>query len=90
MQLVCHKLCELGIAGKLGEWLHDFYLLRCQTVVASCAISETSIFSRIPEETVMEPQLFMVVHPDMSSVIQSATLTNYADDTKVVSEAVNI
>ena len=82
--MICHKLRDLGIVGKLGEWLHDFLKDRSQAVVANGAISrKTLIVSGVPQGTVLGPLLFIVALSDMPSVIQSATLTSYADDTKV-------
>ena len=57
---------------------------RSQAVVANGAISQkTLIVSGVPQGTVLGPLLFIVALSDMPSVIQSATLTSYADDTKV-------
>ena len=82
--MICHKLRLLGINGKLGEWLHDFLKDRTQTVAVDGALSRgTLITSGVPQGTVLGPLLFVVALSDMPRAAKSATLTSYADDTKV-------
>lgn len=82
--MICHKLRDLGIVGKLGEWLHDFLKDRSQVVVANGATSnDTQIVSGVPQGTVLGPLLFIMALSDMPSATQRATVTSYADDTKV-------
>lgn len=33
--MICHKLRDIGIVGKLEEWLHEFLSERNQAVVAN-------------------------------------------------------
>ncbi len=81
---ICHKLRSLGIVGKLGEWLHDFLTDRSQVVAANGAHSKGStIRSGVPQGTVLGPLLFVIALSDLPSVISTATLTSYADDTKI-------
>eukprot|EP00106_Octopus_bimaculoides_P015617 XP_014783059.1 PREDICTED: RNA-directed DNA polymerase from mobile element jockey-like [Octopus bimaculoides] len=82
--MICHKMQNLGITGKLGEWLHDFPKGRSQTVVANGAHSqEALILSEVPQGTVLGPLLFVVALSDMPPAVQSANLTSYAVDIKV-------
>ena len=82
--MICHKLRNFGIIGKLGEWLHDFLKDRSQTVVANGATSSnTQIISGVPQGTVLGPLLFIIALSDIPSATQRVVVTSYADDTKV-------
>ena len=37
--ILCHKLREIGISGKLGVWLHNFLSNRKQFIIANGMIS---------------------------------------------------
>lgn len=83
--MICHKLPLLSITWKIIEWLHDILKGRNQAAAPNRALSkEIVIESRVPQRTVMEPLLFMVALSDMSLVTQIASLTSYANGTKVV------
>ncbi|GAB1600040.1 hypothetical protein Ahia01_000281500, partial [Argonauta hians] len=82
--VICHKLRDLGVTGKLGEWIHDFLTNRTQTVKACGATSdEITIASGVPQGTVLGPLLFIISLVDMPSSIQGAKVISYADDTKI-------
>ncbi|GAB1597390.1 hypothetical protein Ahia01_000015400, partial [Argonauta hians] len=82
--VLCHKLLELGIGGKLGEWIHNFLQDRKQTVMIDGFFSADShIRSGVPQGTVLGPLLFTIALYDLPLATQTSTIMTYADDTKV-------
>ena len=41
--ILLHKARQMGIAGKLGTWLHSFLTGRTQCVAADGAVSQSSV-----------------------------------------------
>lgn len=82
--MTCHKLCDLGMVGELGEWLQDFLKDRHRAVTANGANSkETQIANGVPQSTDLGPSLFILDLSDILSDAQIATLASCANDTKV-------
>ena len=81
--ILCHKLKELGISGKLGIWLNCFLNQRQQAVWANGALSELiRVLSSVPQGTVLGPVLFIILINDISDGILSR-LATFADDTRI-------
>jgi hypothetical protein len=59
--LLCHKLRSMGISGKLGVLLHNFFSHRKQVVLANGTQSRSSdVRSGVPQGTVLGPVLFLM------------------------------
>lgn len=44
--MICHKVADLGLAGKLGEWVHDFLKEESYSALANRAtLEETNVVS---------------------------------------------
>ena len=79
-----HKLRDLGIHDKVGNWIHAFLHNRQQTVVVDGHHSTNStVVSGVPQGTILGPILFLVLILDISQGTSSTTrISSFADDTR--------
>lgn len=69
----------------------DFLNIRSPAVAADANfITETLIESEAGRRFELKGLLFMVAFSAVSSIVQTATLTNYVDDTKVMQTVMQI
>ena len=89
--ILCHKLREMGITGKLGVLLHDFLSDREQVILANRVKSESSkVRSGVPQGTVLGPILFLILINDIDKNINSSSFVSlYADDTRITRKIQN-
>ena len=84
--ILCSKLKNLGIGGKIGVWLHSFLTNRTQQVSANGAISSpVPVLSGVPQGTVLGPILFIIMISDMDKDLIEAFIALFADDTRACS-----
>jgi hypothetical protein len=82
-QRLISKLKAYGIKGKLLGWISDFLSGRSQRVVVNGSLSSwASIFSGIPQGSVLGPILFVIFINDLPDVVNSS-IKIFADDTKL-------
>jgi hypothetical protein len=82
-QRLISKLKAYGIKGKLLGWISDFLSGRSQRVVVNGSLSSwASIFSGIPQGSVLGPILFVIFINDLPDVVNSSVKI-FADDTKL-------
>ena len=82
--ILLHKLKQLGITGKLGNWLLSFLSNRNHFVrIPGGVSSDGSVLSGVPQGTVLGPLLFLVLLSDISSDINHSSVVSFADDTRV-------
>ncbi|XP_076057330.1 uncharacterized protein LOC143034870 [Oratosquilla oratoria] len=80
-----HKLRTLGIRGNLGEWLHSFFTKRTQQVKVQGTLSEPSqLISRVPQGSVLDPLLFLIMIGDGNKDLHRSHVTFFADDPRIV------
>lgn len=93
-EAIRQKLPAYGVRGKLFQWLSNFLKDRHQFVVLEGHKSSTkSIFSGVPQGSVIAPTLFLLFMNDLSDTITSPTHLShpdfrpetmlYADDTMI-------
>ena len=72
--VLLHKLKQLGITGKLGNWLLSFLSNRNHFVrIPGGVNSDRSVLSGVPQGTVLGPLLFLVLLSDISSDINHSS-----------------
>ena len=82
--VLLHKLKQLGITGKLVNWLLSFLSDRNHFVrIPGGVSSDGSVLSGVPQGTVLGPLLFLILLSDISSDINHSSVVSFADDTRV-------
>ncbi len=82
-QRLLRKLQAYGIEGKILTWISSFFTGRRQRVAYDGEKSEWSdVESGIPQGSVLEPVLFVLLINDLPSLVQSV-MKIFADDTKL-------
>ena len=84
-EILLKKLTNIGITGKLLDWLESFLSDRNQTVVVDGVLSYlTSVLSGVPQGTVLGPLLFLIYVNDISNCIQFSKISCFADDARIL------
>ena len=82
--ILFQKIKNIGISGKLFNWIKDFLSNRKQVVVVDEILSYiASVVSGVPQGTVLGPLLFLIFLNDIEKCIKSSELSCFADDTRI-------
>ena len=85
--ILLHKVKELGITGKLGQWFYHFLTNRKHFVRLPGGVSgDHPVISGVPQGTVLGPLLFIIVIADINKDIACSKLISFADDTRVYNQ----
>ena len=83
-----HKLCQIGVCGKLGVWIHNFLQERLQygTIIKSVPggmSDEQTVISGVLRGTVLGPVLFLILMSVIDKDIPESKIVSFADDTRI-------
>ena len=85
--ILLHKVKDLGITGKLGQWFYHFLTNRKHFVRLPGGLSDDHpVISGVPQGTVLGPLLFIIMIADINKDVASSKLISFADDTRVYSQ----
>ena len=88
--ITIQKLYDMGISGKILNWITTFLTNRNQTVVVDGAKSTPELVqSGVPQGSVIGPLLFLIMLGDIDQGVASAYVSSFADDTRVLGKVVN-
>ena len=83
--ITLQKIKNLGITGRILDWIRSFLTGRKQVVhVDGAKSSYEDVLSGVPQGSVLGPLLFLVMLGDIDSGIVSSSVSSFADDTRVV------
>ena len=89
-KILLHKLQNIGIQGKIYNWIKNFLKDRKQKVIVDGEASEPeTVKSGVPQGTVLGPILFLLFINDITEAIKYANIQLFADDAKISLEIKN-
>lgn len=82
---IIDKVSELGIQGKLAQWIYSFLKDRKLIVrINGKTSNEYNVTSGIPQGSVLGPLIFLMFINDLPDHIRDGTAFMFADDTSII------
>lgn len=83
--VILEKLKRYGVFETELDWFKDYLFMRSQQVEIGNRKSKShSIFSGVPQGSILRPLLFLVFFNDFPEILQHSKCTQYADDTVIM------
>lgn len=90
-EIVLKKIQNLGIRGKVYNFIKSFITNRKQTVTVDGQKSKpVSVLSGVPQGSVLGPLIFLILIGDIDSEIIDSIVRSFADDTRVSKGITNL
>ena len=84
--ITLQKLHDMGIRGKVFQWIKSFLMGRKQCVLVEGQKSEqVSVRSGVPQGSVVGPLMFLILLRDIDNDVTLSHVASFADDTRVLS-----
>ena len=85
--IALQKIKNLGITGKIFQWLKSFLTERKQTVLVNGVKSEPqNVLSGVPQGSVLGPLIFLILIDDIDKNVQNCSVKSFADDTRATKQ----
>ena len=82
-KIVLNKIKNLGIDGKVFQWVKSFLTNRYQSVVVNGATSDPQqVISGVPQGSVLGPLIFLILIGDIDAEVLHSIVKSFADDTR--------
>ena len=83
-RIVLAKLLDLGVSGRVHDWIEAFLTNRTQFVTVNGHVSEPRpVISGVPQGSVLGPLIFLILVGDIDNDIsRGTTVRSFADDTR--------
>ena len=83
-QILLQKIKNIGIGGKLFDWIRSFLSNRNQVVVVDGVLSFLAlVISGVPQGTVLGPLLFLIYLNDIADCLKYCKIKCFADDSRI-------
>ena len=84
IRITLQKVYNLGIGGKLFDWIEAFLTNRSQSVLVNGAMSDrVPVVSGVPQGSVLGPLMFLILLGDIDRDVLHSFVSSFADDTRV-------
>ena len=84
-QITLDKINNMGIQGKLKEWISCFLRGRQQSVSVGGQHSDLQpVISGVPQGSVLGPLLFLILLGDIDHNVKHCAVSSFADDTRIL------
>ena len=82
--IVLAKAHNMGVQGKLLDWIKEFLSNRKQSVVVNGTLSSPRpVISGVPQGSVIGPLIFLILISDIDENTLHSLIASFADDTRV-------
>ena len=90
-KIVLSKMINMGINGKIYEWIKSFLMNRYQSVMVNGITSDPQeVLSGVPQGSVLGPLIFLIMIGDINNEVKYSIVKSFADDTRATKSIASI